>query len=290
VNVRPLHGSPGELDAVAALLHGAFARAAEARGAAPAWSSAADARALVERYLADERNGHAAVAEIDGAVLGVGFVRRRGEVATLGPIAAAAPGRGTGSQVLDELVAQAEAWGCGAIRLFQDAWNPDSFALYAGRSFAAVDVIACVARPAGRPPRIDALRGLEVSPFKPADVAELAALDLRLTGLDRRDDLGALVRLVARRRGAVCGFLGVAGRSLGPALALDVADLFALVGRALSDMPDGATARLSTAAPTGVLAALGLGFRVDSLGTLMVRGVTPPARPPQLFSLEPEIL
>ncbi len=100
------------------------------------------------------------------------------------------------------------------------------------------------------------------------------------------------MRLVARRRGAVVGYLGTGAGSgqLGPALALDVADLGALVARALAGVDGPARARLSTAAPTAMLAALGLGFRVVALGTLMVRGVSPPARPPQLYSIVPEIL
>ena len=167
--------------------------------------------------------------------------------------------------------------------------NADAFALCAGRSFAASDVVATIARPAGAPPRLDAARGLEVAAFRASDLAEIASLDVRLTGLDRRDDLQKAVRLVARRRGALVGFLGADGGQLGPALALDVADLGALIARALVEIPGRAVARLSTAAPTAMLAALGLGFRVTSVGTLMVRGLSPPARPPQLYSLVPEI-
>ncbi len=175
------------------------------------------------------------------------------------------------------------------MRLFQDGWNPDSFALYAGRSFAVVDVVACVERTIP-PPKVDSSRGLEVTAYRALDLAELAALDLRLTGLERREDLAATVKLVARRRGQVVGFLGAAGAALGPALALDAADLGMLIARALPDLGGKATARLSTAAPTAMLMALGLGFRVTSVGNVMVRGLAPPARPPQLFSIAPEIL
>jgi len=218
------------------------------------------------------------------------MVRRRGEIATIGPLAVAAPHRGTGGQILDELIARAEGQGVTAIRLHQDGWNADAFALCAGRSFAASDVVASLARPAGAPPRLDAARGLEVAAFRATDLPEIAALDARLTGLDRREDLQKSVRLVARRRGALVGFVGAAeGGQLGPALALDVADLGALIARALVEIPGRAVARLSTAAPTAMLAALGLGFRVTSVGTLMVRGLSAPARPPQLYSLSPEI-
>jgi hypothetical protein len=278
-----------DLPVVGPLLCDAFRRAALDHGATPPWRDASEASALATRYLAADPDG-GVVAESGGAVVGAGFVRRRGEVATIGPLAAALPGRGAGGAVLDELIARAEAWGAGSIRLFQDAWNPTSFALYAGRSFAPVDVIAALARAAGAPPRIDASRGLEVGPPRPNDLAEVAALDQRLTGLERQGDLGASVKLVARRRGVIVGFYGAAGGRLGPALALDVADLFALVARGLGEADGPTVARLSTAAPTAMIAALALGFRVASIGTLMVRGVAPAARPPQLFGLEPEIL
>jgi hypothetical protein len=281
-----------DLPTVGALLHEAFHRAALDHGAIPPWRAAAEAAALATRYLAGEPEG-AVVAESGGAIVGCGFVRRRGEIATIGPLAALPSGRGAGGTVLDELIARAEGWGAASMRLYQDAWNPASFALYAGRSFAPVDVIASLARPAGAPPRIDASRGLEVGAARPADLEELAKLDQRLTGLERATDLAASVRLVARRRGAIVGYLGAVGGRLGPAVALDVADLFALVARGLGDaeLAAGPTvARLSTAAPTAMLAALALGFRVESIGTLLVRGLQPGARPPQKFALEPEIL
>ena len=278
-----------DLEVAGILIYETYARAAREHGQAPRWADAAEATRLAERYLADDRQG-GVCADVDGALAGVGFVRRRGEAATIGPLAVAAPRRGTGGQIVDELIARAEGQGAGAIRLHQDGWNADSFALYAGRSFAALDVVASLERPAGPPPRIDAARGLEVAAFRPTDLAEMAALDLRLSGLDRKQDLTAQGRLVARRRGALVGYLCAHEGQLGPAVALDVADLGALIARALPEVQGRATARLSTAAPTAMLAALGLGFRVASVGTLMVRGVSPPARPPQLYSIVPEVM
>lgn len=278
-----------DLEIAGVLLYESFARATRERGQSPPWADAGETMRLAERYLGDEL-GESIVADVDGAVAGVGFARRRGEAATVGPIAVAAPRQGIGGQILDELVARAEAQGAAAIRLFVDGGNADAFALFAGRSFGALDVVAAMERPAGPAPRIDGARGLEVSAFRDADVAEMAALDLRLCGLDRRGDLTTQARLVARRRGAVVGFLCAEGGALGPAVALDVSDLGGLMARALAQIPGRAVARLSTATPTAMLVALGLGFRVTGVGTLMVRGVSPPARPPQLYSMVPEVL
>ncbi len=278
-----------DIEAAGALLHTAYARAAGERGFPPPWGSAREASLLASQYRESEPDG-AVVSEADDGLAGVGFVRRRGEIATIGPVAAR-PGGGIGSQLLDDLIARAEGWGCSAIRLYQDAWNPNTFGLYAGKSFAAVDVVAHVTRPAGAPPRIDAARGLEIAALKRTDLAELVALDHRLTGLERPGDLEGGVKLVARRRGAIVGFLATRAGTLGPALALDVSDLFSLVARSLADTKDEhASARLSTAAPTAMLAALALGFRVVEVGTIMSRGVAPAARPPQLYSILPEII
>jgi len=280
---------PRDVEVAGILVHEAYARSARDHGRPPPWPDAAETTRLVRRYLDEDPHG-GVVADVDGAVAGVGFVRRRGEAATVGPLAVAAPRRGTGGQLLDELVARAEGQGAAALRLFVEGWNADAFALFSGRSFTPGDVVAALERPGGAAPRIDAARGLEVAPFRPGDLDELTALDTRLTGLERRQDLETLVRLVARRRGALVGYLGVSGNRLGPALALDVADLGGLVARALADVQGAAAARLSTAPPTAMLAALGLGFQVSAVGMLMVRGVAPPARPPQLYSIVPEVL
>jgi RimJ/RimL family protein N-acetyltransferase len=284
MDIRPLRRD--DVGAAAKLVHDAYARAGQAHGYGPPWPSVDDAAALFARALEEEPDG--AVVADDGAIAGAGLVRRRGEAATIGPLAAGVWGRGTGGKLLDELVARAESWGCQAVRAFQDAWNPASFALYAGRSFAPVDVAACLDRPPGKIAP-GGSRGLEIAPFEPRDLAEMMALDLRLTGLERGDDLRALTTLVARRRGALVAFLGRRGGALGPAVALDASDLGALLARAL-DGAEPLVARLSTAAPVALPLARALGFRIRSLGTVMVRGPAPPARPPQLYSLAPEVL
>jgi GNAT superfamily N-acetyltransferase len=285
MQIRPLRRD--DVVAAARVLLDAYTRMGQRHGYAPPWAGVDEAAAAASRDLADEPEG-SLVVEDDGTIVGVGFVRRRGEAATVGPIATAAWGRGLGGKLLDELVGRAEGWGCQAIRLYQEGANPTSFAMFAGRSFAPVDVVACVERAPGKNPP-GGSRGLDITPFRPGDLEEIAALDTRLTGLERGADLRALVALVARRRGAVVAFLGRSGGALGPAVALDAADLGTVLQRSLDgDQP--LRARLSTAAPAALLMAGALGFKVTSLGTVMVRGPAPPARPPQLYSIVPEVL
>lgn len=300
MNVRTIEAS--DLHAAGAVLFHAFDTAARSRGFSAPWSDEGESTSLLTEYWQREPE-HVLVAEAGGAVLGVGALRLRGEVTSLGPVAVSVQGRGVGGALLDSLLERADAAGAQATRLYVDAWNPAAFALYASRGFAVVDVVTNIEREPGPGPGLGSARGLEVRPFDPNDLEEVTRLDLKLTGNDRGQDLGEMVHLVARRRGAIVGYLGtragLRATRLGPAVAVDVSDLFTLLTAALAangpvtswvpaDRP--LQARLSTAAPAASMAALGLGFRVRELGVLMSRGALPPARPPQLYSIEPEVL
>lgn len=301
MNVRSL--KPSELETVAALLFRAFEESARRRGHAAPWASEQEAHEQLERARVAAPE-HVLVAEEGGAVVGVGMVRVRGEVASLGPVATYLEGHGIGGALVDALLERADAAGAVATRLYADAWNPAAYALYAGRGFSVVDVVAHVERAPAAAPALDSARGLEVRAFDaPRDLDELQRLDTRLTGHDRPRDLAAMVQLVARRRGGIVGYLGARARAgavlLGPAVSVDVSDLFTLITHAMAGSHEEGEgeaaglplrARLSTTAPAASMAALGLGFRVRELGVVMSRGALPPARPPQLYSIDPEIL
>jgi GNAT superfamily N-acetyltransferase len=303
VNVRAL--SPLDLEVASAVLFDAFARVAKERGYRPPWPDDSRARKLLESYDLDgaDSGDHLVVAEEGGAVVGVGAVRVRGEVASIGPIASYLDGRGIGGALLDGLIECADQAGATAIRLYADAWNPSAYALYAGRGFGVVDVVAHIERAPAPAPDLSSSRGLEVRPVEPRDHDELARFDVKLTGHARMRELGVGARLVAKRHGAIVGYL--AGHfdgervCLGPAVAVDPSDLFTLLTNALMcagrDVPwipatVAVRARLSTSAPAASMAALGLGFRITELGVVMSRGAPPPARPTQLYGLMPELL
>jgi ribosomal protein S18 acetylase RimI-like enzyme len=289
-----------EIEAAGALLYRAFENAAGDHGFPAPWGSEMQACGLLERHR--DAADRVLVAEEGGAVVGVGAVRLRGEVATIGPLATYIPGRGIGGALLDELLRRADEGGTLAQRLYVDAWNPGAYALYAGRGFGVIDTVVHVERAPAPGPALESARGLEVRAFEARDADDVARLDRKLTGHDRPEDLTERVRLVARRRGDVVGYLGAseAGSAvlLGPAVAVDASDLFTLITHALAG-GDGSAwsaagrplrARLSTAAPAASMAALGLGFRFRELGVIMSRGAPPPARPPQLYSIDPEIV
>lgn len=291
---------PADTEAAGALLFRAFENSAGDHGVAAPWDSEAQTRALLERHR-DTASDRVLVAEEGGAVVGVGAVRMRGEVATIGPLATYIQGRGIGGALLDDLLGRADEAGTLAQRLYVDAWNPSAYALYAGRGFGVIDTVIHVERAPAPGPALESSRGLEVRAFEARDQDEVQRLDRRLTGHDRPADLTERVRLVARRRGDVVGYLGAgeAGDTilLGPAVAVDVSDLFTLITHALAAAAHGWSAaarplraRLSTTAPAASMAALGLGFRIRELGVIMSRGAPPPARPPQMYSIDPEIV
>ena len=288
-----------EVENAGILLFEAFAHAASARGYALPWSEQRDAIDLLHRELEADPNA-VVVGAVGGAIVGVGCYRVRGDVATIGPMAVAAEGKGIGSGIVSELIERAEDVGARDMRLYADAWNPTSCALYLGCGFSVIDVAVHLERPPMPAPSMGTSRGLEVRCATPDDLEEVVRLDQKLTGQDRANDLSRLVQLVARRRGTLVGYLGAGstGTTLGPAVAADASDLFTLVTHAFAGgalaKPLGVDrllrARLSTAAPAAPLAALGLGFRVREVGLVMSRGAPPRARPPQLYGLEPEIL
>lgn len=278
MDVRPIR--PDDVNEAARVLAAGYGTDDEGR-----------ARELLRREV--ERDAHGTlVAAAGGALAGVGCVRVRGEIATVGPLAVAAPGRGTGGALLDALLERAEAEGAAAVRASVDGGNVSGFALLASRGFTAVDTAVELVRAAGPPPAVDGWRGLELGAPVAADFEEVLRMDERLTGHARSGDLATSLTLVARRRGALVGWLAAAGRALGPAVAVDSSDLFILIARAVTDLGPAAEvrARLSTAMPAAAMAAVALGFRVAGVGVVMSRGAPPPTRPPQLYSLEPEVV
>lgn len=281
VEHRPL-AAADEAAAAAILVAGAEVNAR--RGGARIMPDAA--KALVVGARAADPHG-AIVGTIDGKIVSVGFARRRGEVAAIGPLAVAEPGQGHGGVLLDELLSRVEHAGATGVRALVEGANPEAFALLASRAFAPIDTACRLFRAPGAPPKIDAARGLEVAPPTPADAGALAELDLRLTGLERPAVLAKATH-VARRRGAIVGFLVGAGGVIGPAVALDVVDLAGLVARALPATPALTLASTAAGGPA-LLALFALGFRVLDSGTVLSRGVGPPARPPQLYGIDPEL-
>src|SRR5262249_33722193 len=260
-----------------------------------------EAGAWLARAYLDLDPGGAVAAERGARLAGVGFVHLRGAVASIGPVASR-PGApdGTGRAIMDSLIAIADRGGARTQRLFQDSFNPRSFALYGKLGFEPREGVAYAVcdpgapRRAPAPPPGVALRELDLD-----DLDDLGRFDRKLSGADRRADFDLILRsgggwglfAGADLRAFLLYREGASRVALAPAAAAsDPTDLVTLVAFAASRFPDRAlSARLPTAPADLLRPLLQMGFRIDHLRNLMVRGPEPRSGFP-LHSMFPESL
>ena len=291
IEVRRLESR--DVDDASAILHEAFASVYRRRGHTPPFPNVESAVWLCRAYLDLDPEG-CALASVNGTALGVGFAHQRGNVVSIGPLAARPGARaGVGRALMAHF--HRLAAGVASVRLFQDSFNPDSFGLYTRLGFRVVDDAPYLVSARLTPPRA---RPATARPLVAADVGPLGKYDLARVGADRGRDLALLAAtgrgFVIERGGALAGYLFYrllpARIIVGPALAESaelLADLVDAVAYELPDRP--AVIRASAAAPLAVERAFERGFRVDHLGNLMATGpYTPP--PAQLYALFPESL
>jgi len=285
---------PDDVDAAARLLFESFSVVYRQRGHTPPFPNVDSAAWLCRAYLDLDPEG-CAVAQHLGQTVGAGFAHLRGDVASIGPIAARPGGpAGIGRRLMDHF--RELSAGCRSVRLFQDSFNPDSFGFYTRLGYVVVDVAPYLladrltAPPTGHP-RVVRLASA-------ADLGRIEEYDRARTGASRGRDLellaGSGIALLIEDRGAIAGYLFY--RSLpvrviiGPAVAESAEIMSMLIDAVAAALPGRAAVIRGSAAAPGVLRrAFERGFRVDHLGNLMVAGDyrTPPA---QLFSLFPESL
>jgi GNAT superfamily N-acetyltransferase len=265
------------------ILYQAFGAVYAERGFRPPFPSPEAGAWLARAYLDLDPQG-AVVAERGLRLSGVGFVHVRGAVASIGPVASR-PGApdGTGRAIMEALLAIAERAGARTQRLFQDSFNPRSFALYSKLGFEPREVVAygvcdttALRRaPAPRP-------GISLRELDAGDLDELGRFDVALSGGDRRGDFELILRsgggFALFADGRMRAFLlyreGASRVALAPAAAAhDPADLVTLVAHAASRFADRALSARLPAAPSALLTPLlEMGFAIDHLGNLMVRG------------------
>ena len=163
-------------------------------------------------------------------------------------------GRRVAVALLQEVVAETDRRGLPAVRLVQSAMNLDSYSLYTKAGFVPrcsyQDVLVSV------PDTGIDTSGIDTSRVRPAtrdDVAEIAALEREISGLDREKDvrycieneLGIWETFVhTDADGRIDGFLATtlhpALRSLGPGIMRDDTRAIALTARALDRFRGGA--------------------------------------------------
>jgi hypothetical protein len=297
--IRVVRLMPDDVDAAAGILYEAFGSVYRKRGHSPPFPTRDSAAWLCRAYLDLDPDG-CAIAWSGLEAVGVGFAHPRGAVTSIGPLASR-PGApaGVARALMGELANLAA--GSTNIRLFQDAFNPDSFGLYTRLGYAVTDVAPYLLAermlsPETPPP-------VHIRPLVPADLVAVERYDRARTGADRRPDLALLSSTgggfiwdqdANGAEGTVGGYLlyrALPARVVvGPGVAESGDILGALVDAVAAALPGrAAVIRASAAAPAVLERAFARGFRVDHLGNLMVRGpyVPPPA---QLYALFPESL
>lgn len=237
------------------------------------------------------------VAQRDGRVVGLGFVLIRGDKAGIGPVAVAPEeqGSGAGRAIMERLLE--EVRDCSSVRLIQEAFNNVSFSLYSKLGFVVRDVAPLLVaenprpKPAANPPTVRLMT--------PADLESVAALDARLTGMQRQPDIALLLgfarQLVCERDGRLTGFLCRVSFGdntlLAPAAAEELDDLKALLCRAVQLPGPRLTHLRLTARQHEVLRyVLDAGFVISNVGTYMVRGEWQPPRGAHLMAMFPEAI
>jgi GNAT superfamily N-acetyltransferase len=288
-----------DLPRVGEILFRAFNRVFSQHGYPPPILSHSAGEALVVAYH-DYDPDSCLVALLNGRIVGSAFYHRRGERAGVGPVTVdpECQGRGIGRQLMERLID--ELGDCGSIRLFQDAFNHSSFALYARLGFEVRDVMAVLRAEPG--PRLivpDDTSGLACRSMDAEDLETVAACDRKLTGLDRPGDLDYLrgrgPAFVLQKRGTVRGYAASFGIGdnlfVGPAAADDLPGLYRLVNAVIGS----ASARVVTvrtpARPGRLLTdLLNCGFKIRTIGTYMVRGRYEEPRGANLAALFPETL
>lgn len=285
-----------DLPRVGEILYYAFNRVFSEHGHPPPVPSVASGESLARAYAEYEPEA-SWVALLDGLIVASAFTHPRGETAGIGPVTVDPDhqGQGIGRRLMRHVLERLS--GHGSIRLFQDAFNRESFALYSSLGFEGREIMAVLrAAPARFRARHTAGR---LRPLETDDLNEVALLDQRLTGLDRPADLVFLVD-----RGPACVLEGAQGLDgyglafkagdtlfLGPVVAVSTEGVLQLAAHLCREAACDIVTVRAFGRPGGLMTALlAAGFEVRSLGTYMVLGAAPAPRGAQLSALFPEAL
>ena len=237
IEVRQL--TPNDVEAAARLLYESFSGVYLRRGHTPPFPNVDSAAWLCRAYLDLDLQGCALATHAAQAV-GVGFAHPRGNVASIGPIAALAGGPpGIGRAIMTHFHQLTR--GCQSVRLFQDSFNPDSFGFYTRLGYAVVDVAPYLLAEQLSPP---ASRSRLVRVASSADLRQIETYDLSRTGADRSRDLA----LLAQSGSAFVMEQGTIGGSIAGYLFYRSLPARVIIGPAVAESAD-ILARSSTRSP-----------------------------------------
>lgn len=283
---------PADVAAVGDLCFVAFHDVALRHGQVPVFASPAVARAHLETLRALDPAG-GILCEWAGRPIGVAWVRARGSVATLGPIAVepGAQGRGVGRRLIEEALAQIGRH-APQVRVATETLPGASSAPFLKLGFRIVSPLVELRLDPTSAVRVPAIpAGVTVRPPEPADRPRIIERDARAFGGQRPGDVDLMLgqrRALVAERGegrlaghALAGVLGGVAR-IGPAFADDVEIVLAMVGTLAGTLAAEGHASHVLVAGTDrrtVEGLLEVGFRVLRAGHYLVRGggTAPPA-------------
>jgi len=283
-----------DIDRVGEILYDAFTGGAAKYGYPPVMQTLQEAKAWAWA-MCHYASSEGIVAEVDGRVVGVVFLNKRGDCGGGGPMAIDPDfqGKTIAPQLMPVFLEKARS--LSSIRVVQEAFNPTSFSFQYAYDFMPVaDLLDLVLN--GKTRKIMELHS-NVNELTAQGLDELCSYDLPRSHFDRRPDFTHYVRwgkvLVYRDAGKICGYLaclpGAGAVQLGPLLAEgeDVAEC--LFRHALALFKD-RQCRTRVMARDGRFARtlIKLGFRLYCLSLLMVRGTWRPGNYIEAFGRFPE--
>ncbi len=284
-----------DIPRVGAVMVAAFNDVFRRHGYPEPFPSSAAGTSIAQGYARLEPN-ECFTALQDGQIVGSGFIHLRGDTAGIGPITIdpSAQARGAGRALMQAVIEA--GGGCPSLRLVQDAFNVVSFPLYSSLGFEVRGTIASLV---GRNIRGDVSEDVEIREWRAEDIEHLAALDTRLTGIGREQDLRFFhaqpPHIAALVQGQLVGYLCFlrteAGTFFGPAAATQPSVLRALILSA-AEREQGKALRMRFPTRHALLLRelLAVGFRVETLQTYMVRGAWQTPDGVELLALFPEAL
>lgn len=282
-----------DTDLVGEVLFRAFNAVAERHGYPPKLLSMREAAAWAGTIA---RHGpHVlVVAQQESRIAGICCLHPRGEHGGIGPVAVdpAFQGRGIGKAMMQAVLDRAP--GLASVRLYQEAYNSASFALYYAMGFLPVaDLVDMTAAPetGGEGP------AGEIGEASKDDLDACLNYDGPRSRYDRRPDLAFFLRwgkiFVSRKNGRICGMLaclpGPASVQFGPLVADGEREAQRLFRHARAVYGNRSCQTRVQARDRSLIGMLrGLGFRISCLDLLMVRGAWRPGRYVEAFGRFPE--
>ncbi|MGA2563364.1 MAG: GNAT family N-acetyltransferase [Steroidobacteraceae bacterium] len=158
--------------------------------------------------LIDHEGFFNVVAEIDGTIVGSGFLDERNLISGIGPVTVdpSLQNEGAGRSLMQAVMRRSHQRGVAGIRLVQAGYHSRTLALYLKLGFEVREPLACLQGPAVR----KAVAGHAVRPATSNDLSACNQLCSRVHGHERGGELtDAIVRgvgWVAERAGRVTGY------------------------------------------------------------------------------------